>query len=473
MNHPTPPNGPGAAPSPWGRDPLAVALGNASLLNVGYLMLGRRGTALFTGTVTLYLLVLLAWAAPSGWVEGVVLLWWVFLVGHGWSLARRCGGSRGRVREQRIVALAFAVPLLLALAVVRVDVSGIDRTVADARRRGDCARALTAQRGLWLGHRVAGAPAAARVERTAQACRRLRAAEARLSTGLTGDTRALKAGFTGLASVLRDLPGHERMVETTLDAFLARLPTKNACATATVTDWLRRVKAPYRALNRSAATVARTAPTALTGCGDALMTAGDWEKARARYRQLLDQYPGNEHAAKAKDGVRRATLAIELAHVRRLLDDPYEPEYCSTPARYSGAAPYRRGTNRALFYGDDEYTSELPGKWRTTDVTKAVLVVCADEAENGKRVETCPYRGDGPLVRGRIVAVSFHRIAVPVKVYELRTGRLVAERKVQIGGRSCPSRIRYDEPFPPSTMFVKASKADIRDAFEPLITGRW
>ncbi|MGH3240357.1 MAG: hypothetical protein ACRDNL_08245, partial [Spirillospora sp.] len=36
-------------------DPLAVAVGNASLLGIGYLMMGRRRTAIGTGLVTIVL----------------------------------------------------------------------------------------------------------------------------------------------------------------------------------------------------------------------------------------------------------------------------------------------------------------------------------------------------------------------------------------------------------------------------------
>jgi hypothetical protein len=103
-----------AAPVTGSHDPLAVAIGNASLLGVGYLMMGRRQLAVGTGVVTVGLVVLLATVDWSPVLEIGVLLWWVGLVAHGWFLA----GGRARrvvVRRQRMVALAVTAPVLLAV----------------------------------------------------------------------------------------------------------------------------------------------------------------------------------------------------------------------------------------------------------------------------------------------------------------------------------------------------------------------
>jgi hypothetical protein len=464
---------PEAEPAARSYDPPAVALANASLLGAGYLMLGQRRLAVVTGLVTLVLLVLLA-SARSVWFEVVVLFWWAALVAHGWFLAG--GRTRGvAVRGQRLVALGVTVPVLLIAGLLRFDASSIEGTVAEARHSGDCAQAVTAQHRVWLGPRLADAPLTARGDRTVQACRRLATVKDQLTTGLTGDTDALKAGFDGLSSVLTDLPGHEKMVEVVLDGFLGGLPAKNPCATVEVTDWLRRRQATHNALDRSAGAVARTAPAALLGCGDTLMAAQDWAKARTGYQQLLDQYPGYEGTGKARDGVRQATLAIELANVRGLLDGPAstQPEYCSKPAKYSGAAPYGRGTSRALFYGNDEYTSKLPAAWRATDAARAVLVVCVGDKEFGDFVQTCPY--ESKLLTGFPTNVTFRKIAIPVKAYELRTGKLVVDTKVQVDGTSCPKTLEYTsygltDLGPPSEVYVTTSNADIRAGLRSLIT---
>ncbi|WP_207944989.1 hypothetical protein [Actinomadura rubrisoli] len=448
---------------------MAVALANASFLGVGYLMLRRRKLAVATGLVTLVLVTLLASVAQSVWFEVVVLLWWAALIAHGWLLA----GERvpqAAMRRQRLIALSVTVPVLLVVGLLRFDASRIEGSVTEARQKGDCPRVSKAQDEVWLGHRVVAAPPTAHGDQTVRACKRLRTADSSLTTGLTGDAAALKAGFDTLASVLAE-PGHKRMVEVTLNRFLGGLPGKNPCHTAAVTDWLRQRPASHNALDRSADVAARTAPAALVGCGDELMATEQQEGARTRYQQLLDQYPSDGLAAKARTGVREATLAIELANVRSLLEDSdgTQPEYCSSPAKYSGAAPYGKGTNRALFYGNDKYTNKLPARWRTTDPAKAVLVVCADDREYGARVQTCLYTNK--YVRSP-KPVTFRKIAIPVKVYELRTGKRVVDTKVQIDGTSCPSVLHYTayvDRTPPSKVYVTASDADVRAAFSSLI----
>lgn len=468
MEHP-PQAVPDAPPRPHDRP--AVAIANASLFNVGYLMLGRRRLAAATGLVTLVLIVLLATAFRSTWFEVVVLLWWAALIGHGWILAGRTpSASRG---GQRVPALCVTLPVLATVGLLRIDAAGIEGTVAQARRDGDCARALDALDTVWFGHRLAAAPVAARGDATADACRRLAAAADELATGLTGDTTGLREGYAALAAVLADAPGHERMVGATLGRFLGGLPTADPCTTAEITDWLRSRKASGDVLDRSGGAVARTAPTALVRCGDRLMSGRSWQTARSRYEQLLAQYPGDALAAEARAGAKKAAQAIELAKVRELLkaDDGEEPEYCSTPAKYTGAAARGDGVNRALFVGDDEHTSSLPEKWRTTDPADAVLVVCLGEQGYGPVQRSCPYSYDG----GKIVTVRFHEIEIPVKAYELRTGKVVADSEVRIGGGSCPAVIPYTtfgtDTGPPTKDYVDPSDGDVRAAFESLVNG--
>jgi hypothetical protein len=467
--YPVPEPPPGPPPRP--RDPAAVALGNASLLGAGYLMLGRRAFAAAAGAVTVALVALLV-SAGRWWCEVLVLVWWAAVVAHGWLLA----GGRARLvalRRQRLIALGVTLPVLLAVGLLRFDASRIEASVTRARDHGDCAGALHAQGSVWFGDRVADAPLTARGDRTVKACHRLATARAQLATGLTGNTRALDEGFGTLASVLAE-PGNDATVRAVLDGFLDRLPVKDPCRTAAVTDWLRHRRPSHDTLDRSAATVTRTAPAALVGCGDDLMADHHWKRARTRYRQLLGQYPGDDLTARARQGAERATLSIELAHVRGLLggSTDTQPAYCSTPAKYGGAPRYREGTNRALFFGNDTYTGKLPASWRATDAAHAVLVVCAGEEDHGTTVRTCPY--ESKIFTDFPTDVRFHKIAIPVKVYELRTGKLVDRRTVQIGGTSCPRKLRYTtygptDLGPPSDVYVHASTADVRAGFRPLI----
>ncbi|MDQ0714995.1 hypothetical protein QFZ55_004447 [Streptomyces luteogriseus] len=462
---------PSAAPDePRAPDPVAVALGNASLLGVGYLMLRRRRFALaaVAGSAVLVFR-LVTTASPS--YEVAVLVWWAAVVVHGGFLARGGGGGRGTTRRQRLVALGVTLPVLLVVGLLRFDAFRIGRSVTEARESGDCARVLTAQDSVWFGHRVADAPLTARGDEAVAACDRLRTAGAELGTALSGDTEALADGFGTLASVLAK-GGNEKTVEATLNGFLGRLPAKDPCDTAAVTDWLSDRGRSRDVLDRAADTAALTAPAALVGCGDDHLADDSWEEARTYYERLLDRYPGSGLADRARKGARKATLSIELANVSNLLsgETGTQPEYCANPAKYSGAKPMGKGTNRALFYASDEdgtasgYPKQFPGSWKADDAADAVLVVCMGEDTFGHSVETCPYRSESS---GAVWDVTFHKIEIPVKVYELRTGKLVADRKIQIRGTSCPWTMYAVEGS--DTRYVDPSKSDVRSAFRPLV----
>lgn len=462
---------PQPAPAARPRDPLAVALGNASLLGVGYAMLGRRGLAIVGALVSVALVAVLTLAVRTVWFEVIVLGWWAATIWHGWHLA---GGRRqsrqGGVRRQRLIALAVTIPVLLAVGLLRFDASRIEGEVAEARRTGDCTRALDSLDSRWAGHRVANAPLAAGGDDTIRACDLLSRSAKDLNTALTGDTDALKPAFGRFATVLANLPGHEKLVQEVLDDFLDRLPTKDPCETTAITNWLRDRRAGG-VLRRATATVPRIAPAAIVTCGDTLMAANSWQEARERYQQLLKQYPDHKLAAKATAGVTQATYAIELANVRSLLGTSSSgetPAYCTKPAPYSAAPPYGGGgANRALVYGDATYATQLPTLWRATDVTNAVVVICADETDYGAPVETCPYTSES----GVSGAVTFHKIAIPMSVYELRTGKLLGRTQVQIGGASCPD-VFYAPTYgggPPPQEYVTPAPADVHAGFQGLI----
>ena len=448
-------------------DPLAVAVANASLLGVGYLMLGRRWLAVLAELVTVGLVVVLVVAVRAAWLEMVLLVWWVAVIAHGWVLARR--PPRRTVRWQRVVALIVTVPVLLAVVLLRIQAAGIGRDVAQARGDGDCTQALTALDSIWLGDRVADAPLTARLDLTARACHQLHAAMALLRTAGTGDIDALKAGFADLAAVLAQLPGHEKMVDTVLNWFLSGQSWTGHCQAADITDWLRHRPATHNALDRSAGVATHAEPGALVGCGDDLMSRQDWAAAQARYQQLLDRFPGNQLTGRAQQGAQRARLAVELANVRSLLQGgtgSTQPAYCATPAPYGDAAPYGKRINAGLIYGNDDYTHQLPSQWRASDPTKAVLVVCAGETQFGPAVRTCTYQSE--TNPNTVVDVTFHKIKISVKAYELRTGNLVFNASVNIGGRSCPNTFRSEGV--PTDRYVEPADSDVRAAFAPLFT---
>lgn len=476
--------------------PVAAAAGNASLLGLGYLLLRRRGLATLAVLGTVLFVILLVTVRAAG-VEIALGVWWLAVTVHGWLLARRSSapaaqwelhqapsaqpvGQRPSPLRQWAIALGVTLPLLLVVGLVRFDAARIDEALAAARTAGDCAAAGAATERVAWPYRVVDGPMTRRADTTTDACRTLADADRQLAS-VTGDTTpvdaSLAGGFAGMTGVLRDQPGHEAMVGRVLDRFLATLPTANRCRVAATTDWLIRRQATGDALDR-AGTAARTAaPAALVGCGDTLMEARNWAEARGRYQQLLDQYPGDPLRARAEEGVLRATQAIELDNVRRLLagNPAYgsSPAYCSTPAPYSAAPPYGAGVNKALIFGNTQRTEPLPAEWRANDAADAVVIVCVgrDKADaEGEAVRTCPYTSE---TRGGLYNVTFRKVAVPVTVFELRTGRPVVETTLQIGGPSCPQRFvdpsglvpagdRFDFPVTPSP-------GDLRAAFAPLI----
>ncbi|MFG1622289.1 hypothetical protein [Kribbella sp. NPDC049227] len=70
--------------------------------------------------------------------------------------------------------------------------------------------------------------------------------------------------------------------------------------------------------------------------------------------------------------------------------------------------------------------------------------------------------------------VTFHKMAIPLKAYELRTGRLVARTTLQINGSSCPRTLHFTSYFDsdlyvPSTEYVTPTSASVRAAFQPVV----
>ncbi|RJQ88174.1 hypothetical protein [Amycolatopsis panacis] len=324
------------------RDPLAAAMGNASLLGVGYLLLGRRLLAALNVAGTAVLVILLTTVAPFRWFEVLVLAWWALVIAHGWQLARH---KPAKVRKHQVIAFSAAVIVFGAVGLLRFDASRIDERIVGARAQGSCAEATEAMDSRWFGHYVADAPLMTREESTREACHRLRTANENLASSLSGEPKATAAAFERFASVRRDLPGHETMATVVLDGFLHRIPTPEPCTTAEIDEWLSAHAAGGPAPERSASAVARFASAAYRSCCDKLMTSKDWTTARTWYQRIVDRYPADPRAAKAKAGATKATRALEPAKVQSLLDSSgsTQPSRCKTPGPYSANAPYGPG----------------------------------------------------------------------------------------------------------------------------------
>lgn len=473
-----PPQGtpyPGPPPKPLRpHDPLAVALGNASFLGLGYFLIRRVLLGVLGLLGTAILVVLLCSQRKTGY-EFALLGWGVLQVVHGWFLARRQRLQAASLTK-RLVAGGVAIVVLGGVAFERYDARRIDMQAVAAREAGDCGGVRAAQAKYGLGHRIGDAPRTARVEGDVAACDRIDVAADTLTTATARiDVPRMKTGFDQLSAVAAD-PNQLQTVGRAVDQFVARFPLKDSCASLEVTNWLRTRKPVGNILDRPNALVPKIEPNALLGCADARAAKADWANARSMYQLLVNRYPRAKQAVRARAGVQntnyqilQAKIRAELARVRGLVTSG---GYCSTPAKYSPAPRLRGGVNRAVFSGASEYTSKLPSQWKGTTADNAALVVCAGEETQGAAVRTCrytPFIGSG----GSDTWVTFYKIQVPVRVYELRTGRLIRTSKLQISGSVCPATITYTTyngiGSPDTEQDVKPTAATIRAAFQPLV----
>lgn len=447
-----------------GRDPLAVAVGNGSLLGVGYLLIGRRGLALGTGLVTVVLLAVLA-ASGSGAVEVVVLLWWAALIGHGWWSGRRTPVRHPRARW---IGLVPAVVVLLAVASLRVNAASVAGSLDEARARGDCPGAVLAQQRSWPGSRLADAPAAADAADTLEACRLLQDARDRLGVALTPNIAELGSAYEEIGRVLTSLPGHERMVEVAMDDFVARLPAQDGCAATKIVEWLGGQPVRDDPRRRLADTATELAPTALVGCGDALRSGADFTGATDRYQEVLARFPGTPQAEQARQGLVAAAAGKQDVDTRQRLD-----RYCDAPFPYPPAPTVAPGINRATFFRDS-YAPDSFADWEIDDITRAALVVCLDGQQRGSAARTCSY-----LSGAGTTSVTFYRVAFPVRVYELRTGRTLLDSRPEVGDPTCPDELTYQGSGPalgdvgPPDQDVEVSGSDslavLRQVLAPVI----
>lgn len=272
-----PPPAPGTGPYPGPHDPLAVALGNASLLGIGYLMMRRWKTAVANWLVSATLVVLVV-ALRELWCELAIAGLWVLVIVHGWFLAK-AQPWQAAVRRGRLIAVGVTVPILLVVGLLRFDAARIDGSVTEAREAGDCGRVTAAEQRYWFGHRIADAPKTARGEADVDACNRLDTGREQLRSALSGDLEELAFGFRILDSVLRE-PGQEQTVGVALDEFLAALPKNDPCANVAIAGWLRTRTPNHTALDRSSAVVPRIEPAALVACADTHAKSSDWKAAR-------------------------------------------------------------------------------------------------------------------------------------------------------------------------------------------------
>lgn len=422
-----------------GGDAFVAAAGNASLLGIGYLLLGRRRIAVATGLVTILLLVLVLVTA-SLVLEILLVLWWAAMIVHGWRLAR-AGSSTAPGRRAQWIAVVPAVVVLLAFGLLRFDAGVRASAVDDARRGGDCPRAVSTQDDVWFGPRLANAPATARGDETAEICAQIASARADMDQVFSGNVTALGAAYDRLAGLAARHPDHEAMVAAAVDGFVTQLPARPACTMAAVADDLaRRPPTQQPSIDRLRTATEPLHPAALLGCGDALFGQRDWTEANRRYQQLITEFPRDPLATRARTGAAAAVAGRERDEAAARL-----PQFCATPFAYRGAPPPGPGLNRVLLPSASPDLSRLPAEWRANDITQGALVICAGTRGRGSLVRTCPY-----VYANRTFDVRFYRITVPLKVYDFHTGRLALDTRLEVSGTSCPPTVTYLlSPFDP------------------------
>ncbi|MFC9691206.1 hypothetical protein ACFTSF_21820 [Kribbella sp. NPDC056951] len=446
-------------------DRLAAALGNASLLGVGYMLLRRWRLAIAAQVITVALVLILV-SQKALWCEIALAVWWVAVVVHGWTAAGKPGTRP--VREQRVMALCVTVPVLLAGGFFRYDAAGIQRDVAEARAAGDCAGVTAAQSKARYGDRVADAPGIEKLGADVEACAELREIARMLPGTLPGHTNLLAEQFEKLDAVLAK-PGQDKTVEKVLDEYLGSLTAQSPCNTVKLATWLRDRQKTRNILDKAGPVGDGLVPGNQFACAQSEAKAAQWRAASYRYRELIARYPKAPVTSKARAALVVATLKVQLLDIRGLIDSG---EYCAKPAAYGGAPRYRGGVNRALILGAQEgYASQLPSQWKTTVPTNASVVICTEEVEDGPAIRTCPYVREGynfDFYR------TFRKVVVPVKVYAMRTGRLVKAAKVVIDGPACPAVYTDSSgllPIAGETIStpVEPTAANIRAAFQPLL----
>ncbi|TDD60384.1 hypothetical protein E1263_11455 [Kribbella antibiotica] len=373
-----------------------------------------------------------------------------------------------RRRWMFLVPGALVLALVVAAGIVRYDAGRIDSVVVGAREAGDCTTVQLAAAQFDSLHRIVAAGKAKRAKEDVAACDRLDGADAEFKAALWSTTGQAKGALGVLDQVLAD-PRQRGTTTAVLDDFLANLRVTDSCSAVVLADQLQARKVSPVLQERIRSALVEIEPAALRACAAERMKDSAWDEAHNLYRRAVDRYPDDLRAGEARAGAVKANQQQELENVQELIDDP--ESYCDSPARYSAAPPYRRGLNRAVVLGSsiENYAARLPKQWRTNDAAAATTVTCAEVAM-GKAVRTCPYL---PKLGFESIYVTFHKMVLSLKVYELRTGKRVVNKKILVDGLACPNTLHYQSSTgfsdPDPAQFVVVPDKNLRAAFQPSI----
>ncbi|MDL5159017.1 hypothetical protein [Actinomycetospora termitidis] len=256
------------------------------------------------------------------------------------------------------------------------------------------------------------------------------------------------------------------MVEVMLREFIAASTRSPSCRTADVARWFDPARLLHPATRPAVAAATAFLPTAVVSCGDEFRSRADWGGATARYVQALALRPEAAVVQRAQLGLAAAAAGQAESDTRARL-----AAYCTSPFAYP-AAPAPGPSGRVFVdeatYGRFAYALPLTQEQRATEAASASVVVCIGGTERGGADQTCTYVGSG----GRN-QVSFFRTAIPVRAYETRTGRVLLDRRVEVGDAVCPPSITYTSYGPfggPPDQDIPVSEADLGSALRDVVS---
>lgn len=398
---------------PSGGDRLAVVLGNATLLGIGYLFLGRSVLAgcAVVGTCAAFVGLALTPGEPW-WIVIILGLWWVAMVVHAWFLTgANTVSPAGPVLWQRIVAARTTV--LDGRA--ELEACGV---LLDALAQGDPATAAERLQ-TYLDH-----PSAAWEGAGPERAERL------LAAGNLTD------GFGQLRTTLSTAPDQSGAVRKVVETFLADLGDgRSPCEVLKTDEWVRDRKDDPPELAEPIAAVADEVPERVLACAREQAKADQLTEAGATYEEFLDRFGDHKKARTARSEQYDVDTAVQRAEALAALTGN---TYCKDPVAYRGAPAYAGSDpHKAWWFGIPECRT-LPSRWDARDIDEAELVVCLHDVGRGSYLETCQYTADDTVLTARFHAWKFH-----IAAYSLRTGKAVERYTTQIGD-PCPEFYFFD-----------------------------
>ncbi len=488
-------------------DRLAVLLGNATLLGLGYAFLRRWGlvaTAL-AGTALLVIILAVAPGSP-GWLI-VLAVWWLAMLAHGsWLTRAQRGEPTGRPMTQRIVAGVVVVALAATVVGLRIGTAQTVDDAAEAHAAGDCERATELLDDIGPTDRVVYGSKALDGEADQETCWQLlraldlaeqdpprlleaaaglqvymddpralwagsevRRAELLLDAAYDADyvdQESLEAGFEQLTTTLDAHPDLADQVSQTVAAFLADLAEDpDNCAARDVVEWVDGQGWEPSALAEPVAAASDEVPRRILECARDLSDADELTASRHTYEAFLHDFRADHRADDASDELYDVITGIQRKEVRGLLT---AGRYCANPSPYRGADPYQRsGGNPMRVYGIHTEAHDFPRSWLADSLADMVLVACVDGPKEGSFQDSCLYESDASPWGSE---VRFYASRFDVKLYEIRTGRRVAAFSDEFG-EPCPPSILVesfvDDFFvPPEKKRSSFTSAEVRGMFD-------